>query len=321
MGSEAATWSVPYIDQPPAFWEALRESFGDRVSEVYFPLRIEGLGSGRPSQPSRHLGGFLEGSPFRLSALVNPIVLGEPVEEISPRVVDELARLSEAGPLVSATVANVELAARIRSRLPRLTLVASTLMDICGPGQLALLDGLFDVVVPSSRIMRDLPALRSLRRSFKGRLRIIVNEGCLPGCPFRVQHFFEMARDAPNPKSLCRAALKKDPWLRLTGSWVLPQHLGFYDGLYDELKLDGRVTLADPGKYVEVLSAYIRGGGLTPDRIGGGPASLLWPLRISDEFYERTLACTRDCARCGACRDYFAREMPLLGGSPATPGG
>lgn len=78
------------------------------------------------------------------------------------------------------------------------------------------------------------------------------------------------------PQSLCDETLEKQPWLRFTGAWVLPQHLHFYDGLYDDLKLAGRVTLKNPADYRRVLDAYVHKKPLTPDKIGGGMDLCQW---------------------------------------------
>jgi hypothetical protein len=112
----------------------------------------------------------------------------------------------------------------------------------------------------------------------------MVNEACLGGCPYRTQHFFERGHGDWFPESLCGPLLEVQPWLRLTGAWILPQHLRFYEGVYDRLKLAGRVTLQDPQKYVAVLGAYVNRRSMTPDAIGGGPASVLQAATISDEF-------------------------------------
>jgi hypothetical protein len=150
-------------------------------------------------------------------------------------------------------------------------------------------------------------------------LRLIVNEACLPGCPHRVQHFHEMAHLAESPRSLCQDLLTRQPWLRLTGAWVLPQHLHLYSGICDEWKLAGRVTLKDPGRYLRVLDAYVNQTPLTPDRIGGGPASVLMALPIDEAFFEHTLNCGRDCHRCSICRDYYHSHSAHLADQQKEP--
>ncbi|MBI5084846.1 MAG: radical SAM protein [Acidobacteria bacterium] len=277
----AERWAIPYIDQPAEFWQRLAAEFPSAALEVYFPLPEEVIGSGRPVQ-------------------------------VAPRVVRELERLGGEYGIRRATVSNLLLAARIKEALPDFHLTASTLMDIADGYQLGLIDGVCDTVVPATRIMRDLAALRRLRTAFPGRIRLLVNEACLPACPYRTQHFHEMGGRFAEPKSLCEELLEKKPWLRMTGAWVLPQHLHLFDGLYDELKLAGRATLHEPEHYREVLGAYIFRRPLTPNAIGGGPASVLQPMTIDAGFYRRTLECGRQCNKCDACAEYFGAQMEEL---------
>jgi collagenase-like PrtC family protease len=248
--------------------------------------------------------------------LVNPLTLPEPAARMAPRVIDALRDLMERRAIHSATIANPTVAARIREALPSLPLVASVLADISRPNQAAMVADLFDVIVPAGRILRDIAALRALRAAFPGRIRLLVNEGCLPGCLFRTQHFHEMGAGVPHPKSLCGELLTAQPWMRLTGAWVLPQHLRFYEGLYDELKLSGRETLRDPEKFRYVLEAYMRGIPLSPHEIGGGPASPLHPMEIRADFFARTLECGRNCHACSICREVWGTG-PNQGGAGA----
>jgi hypothetical protein len=97
----------------------------------------------------------------------------------------------------------------------------------------------------------------------------------------------------------------------MTGGWILPQHLHFYDGVYDSLKLAGRVTLKDPHRYERVLAAYVQRTPLQPADIGGGPASILAPVDIPDTLFETILNCGKDCHRCSLCRDFYNAHITL----------
>ncbi len=303
----ASQWVIPYVDQPMSFWDELYHDYGQAVREVYCPLPDDLVGTGRPPQPTRYLKDFLRRSPFKHAIVINPIILPSPVDQIAPAVIEALKRfLGEYG-LAGVTVSSLLLAARIREHFFDLRLTASVLMDIAHPNQLGMINGIFDALVPASRIMRSLPALRKLRQAFHGRIGLLVNEACLANCPFRIQHFHEMNSSISYPESLCSQLLEKYPWLRLTGAWVLPQHLHLYQGIYDDLKLSGRVTLRDKTRYHQVLDAYIQRQPLTPDRIGGGPASVLEPLEISQDFFSQTLACGRECFDCLVCQDYYRK--------------
>lgn len=298
-------WSIPYVDQPMAFWKNLTRHYNEHVKEVYLPLECEGLGSGRPQQPDRYTTEFLTSSVIPVSLIINPIVLPSPVEKIAPAIQRALAKTMAQTQISSVTLANVTLAAKIKEWFPDLSLTASVLMDISSPEQLPMLENFFDTIVVSGRIMRSLPELETMHKAWKGKLRMIVNEGCLPGCVYRTQHFFEMSSNLSYPKSLCTSLLDKKPWLSLTGSWVLPQHLHLFDCVIDEYKLDGRVTLQDDTKYIKVLDAFINKKELMPHETGGGPASCSKPLEITEYFYKTTLTCNKDCNHCTICRDHF----------------
>lgn len=298
-------WVLPYIDQPPEFWQQLADAHGKRIREVYFPLPIDALGSGRPPQPQKHLSAFLASKLLNAAVLINPLVLPAPVDTLISAIVNALQALMDQYQIVGATVANIDLGRHLRARFPGLKLTASVLMDIHTPLQVAMMEGVFDQLVPSGRIVRDLDVLKRLREAFDGKIRLMVNEACLPGCPHRNQHFFEMGNGITHPASLCNRLLASKPWLRLTGSWVLPQHLHLYEGLFDELKLAGRVTLKHPDQYRRVVRAYMNRRALTPDEIGGGPASVLEPIEIEEAFFLQTLTCGHRCHQCDRCQDYY----------------
>jgi hypothetical protein len=259
---------------------------------------------------------FLRCCPLPKNVLVNPLTLPAAVDAVAPRVVGALRRLQDEHGVRRATVCNLLLASRLRRALPALGLTASTLMDVAEPYQLQTIEGICDTVVAPTRIMRNRPALRRLRAAWRGRIHLLVNEACLPACPYRTQHFHEMGNGFAEPKSLCQELLAAKPWLRMTSVWVLPQHLHLFDGLFDGLKLAGRATLQDPARYAAVLRAYIRRAPMTPDQIGGGPASVLKPIDISEEFYVETLECGRECHLCSKCREVYTHARPV--GEPAA---
>jgi hypothetical protein len=305
-------WVIPYVDQPLEFWAGIRERFGRDVAAVYFPMPGGGFASGRPLQPEEQLVAFLRAAPLAGEVVVNPIVLPRPVEEMAPEIVGALRRLEGEFGVQRVTVTSLELARHIKESLPGYCVAGSVLMGIAAPAQALMAAGCLDAVAPDTRLVRDLAGLRRLREAFAGEIRLLVNEACLPGCPLRTQHFYEMAYGGAPPRSLCTAILEEQPWLRLTGAWILPRHLPHYAGVYDTLKLAGRVTLRNPERYVSVLHAYIEGGAILSRDIGGGPASPLTGLDVSDEWFEYVLHCDKRCATCQVCRaayQQFQRDL------------
>lgn len=303
---------IPYVDQPLAFWEGIRDRFGPAIAGVYFPMPGGRFASGRSPQPDEHLLTFLAAAPLPAEVVVNPIVLPRPVEEMAPEVVEALRWLEGEFGVRRVTVSNLSLARHIKEALPGFCVGASVLMGIASPVQALMAGGCLDAIAPDTRLARDLAGLGRLREAFAGEIRLLVNEACLPGCPLRTQHFYEMAYGGPQPRSLCAAILEERPWLRLTGAWILPRHLPLYAGVYDTLKLAGRVTLRKPERYLSVLQAYVEGGEILPRDIGGGPASPLTGLDVSDEWFEFVLRCDKRCDTCPVCRaayEQFQRDL------------
>ncbi len=307
-------WIIPYVDQPLDFWQEVNRRFGLQVKEVYSPVPGRLFASGRPPQPERFLSDFLRDVPLPKGVLVNPIVLPRPVEVVAPQVLTALRRLEGDYGVRSVTVANPTLARRIKEALPGWKVTASVLMGLVTPAQVWLVGDGVDAITADNRLVRDLSGLRQLRQAYSGEIRLIVNEACLPGCPFRTQHFYEMGYGDEFPQSLCQGLLEQHPWLRLTGAWVLPRHLHFYDGLYDGLKLAGRVTLRDPERYLRVLEAYIHRRPILPRDIGGGPASPVAAIDVSDEWFEFVLHCHKRCDICSVCREQYEQAIHSSGG-------
>jgi hypothetical protein len=297
---------IPYIDQPKLFWDRLFGGYSSYIKEVYFPMQSDIIGSGRPVQPTEHLLKFIENDTIPKSVLINPIVLPRPIDDIAEEILHYLKGLISRHNIIGVSVANLSLARLIKAEFPKIEITASTLMDIFTVQQVLMLDRSVDVIVPSSRIIRDIMRLQELRASFKGKIRLLVNESCLPDCLYRTQHFFEMS-DFTNkhPESLCNKLLNQFPWMTLTGSWILPQHLHFFDGIYDELKFAGRVTLKNSNDYIEVLENYFFRRKINNNKIGGGPASIPDDISITDAFYEHTLHCNKKCDECTVCREYW----------------
>ncbi len=307
-------WIIPYVDQELAFWQEIADRFGEQVQEVYFPLPGGSIASGRSPQPDRNLETFLRYAPLPKAVLLNPIVLNRPGEEIAPQALAALKKLRDDYGVKRTTVTNLTLARRIRAALPEFAISASVLMGIARPAQVLMVQDHVDAITADNSLVRDLNGLRRLRRAFSGELRLIVNEACIPGCPYRMQHFYEMGYGNFFPASLCQPMLEARPWLRLTGAWILPRHLAYYDGLFDSLKLAGRVTLRDRTRYLTVLDAYVNRKPVLPRDIGGGPASVLEAVDVPDELFEFILHCDKNCHVCSVCRNYYEQTVTKEGG-------
>jgi hypothetical protein len=297
--------SAPYLDQPKAFWRRVAAELGDRLSEVYFPLPREVFGSGRPVLPSEHLFDFLELDEIPKNVLLNPVSLEETCEAALERLLPYLEMLTARYRIDGFTVVDPRLVPDLRRVFPGMTCCASTLMEISRPAQLEPIRGLFDALVPASWLVRAPGALAELRAAFAGEIKLLVNEGCLAWCEHRRDHFLQMNSGMPAPPTLCRETLERRPWLRLTGAWILPQHLDLLDGLYDVAKVAGRGTIHSPKQWMEITTAYSDRRPLTPERIGAGPAGVADPWPIERSHFKTMLRCDKACDSCDACRRYY----------------
>lgn len=305
-------WDIPYVDQDLSFWQEIAAQFGPSIKEVYFPMPGDITATGRGKQPNRFTLEFLRLAPLAKAVLINPIILPHPVEVMAPALLEALRRLQGDFGIASVTVADLGLARRIRQALPDYRITLSTLARVTTPAQVVMVRDCVDAITPDTAIIHDLPALRRLRSAYAGELRLLVNESCLPGCPYRTQHFYEMGYCNEFPRSLCNELLADQPWLRMTGAWIPPQFLGYYDGLYDTLKLAGRVVLQEPARYFRVLGAYIRREKLLPVELGGGPASILLPIDIPASVFETIINCDKRCDLCRVCRDFYDQASAAL---------
>lgn len=298
-------WSLPYIDQPVDFWRRIKDRFGPAAESVYFPMPGHIIGSGRMALPSRHLEDFLASGVMERTVLVNPGVLVHPLPQIQRKLLSSLIELHERYGLKEIIVTNVRLAQMIRPVLPDVQLVASVLMDVASPVQTLYLGSTFDSLVPSFRIMRNMRALRALKKAFPGRIRFMVNEMCLPECVMRNQHTYELAM-SQRFSLYCSEIYAAKPWMVLLADWVLPQHLHLYDEIADEYKLVGRNALRNPEDYIHLLAAYIERRPIPWDQIEDYSYKAIFEdLEITEEFFKRVLFCKKNCSHCDYCRDYY----------------
>ncbi len=298
-------FSIPYIDQDLSFWNNLEHHFQEHIDEIYFPIGAHVCSSGRPRQPQSHLYTFLLRSRLPKTVLINPIILSKPIEEIQEGIFTELRRLHQNYGLTKVTVSDLRLARFIKTNLKQYIVCASILMGISETEQINYIKDAVDSIVPDTSVVRNMRKLRALRSSFSGPIKLIVNEGCLAGCPWRIQHFYEMGVNLPLPASLCQDHLNQNPWLRLKSAWILPQHLHLYDGLFDVIKIAGRVTLQNPEKYMRVFNAYLNRSPLAANEIGSGPAGVMTNIPITEEFFHQTITCAKNCTECTICQDYY----------------
>ncbi len=66
-------WIIPYVDQPPEFWDSIHERYAGNIKSVYFPMTGHSTGTGRPVQPAAYLTSFLNSNKFNKTQMTKKI--------------------------------------------------------------------------------------------------------------------------------------------------------------------------------------------------------------------------------------------------------
>ncbi|WP_456481702.1 U32 family peptidase [Methanopyrus sp.] len=177
-----------------------------------------------------------------------------------------------------------------------------------------------------TNVNRRLDVIEAIASETSVRLRVIVNEGCLPDCPYRIAHFClfshatrpgeEVAEDPYFVR--CISERVNDPTLIIKSPFVRPEDLSIYTDLgVRTFKIAGR---ANSIAWIRrVVRAYLRGrydGNLLD--ILDCPTVLRHLYRVDnrklDGLLERAGRCDRRCSECGFCAELAERAVEPLGG-------
>lgn len=309
---------------------SLVRDFQGRVNEVYFAL--PGAPSGRaplgmyegyrPEEIRRFVFEELteiRASGAKLTLLHNAACYGSEAasKTLADRIVRDTREAIEAVGITSVTTTSPYLARVLKERFPELELRASVNMRLGTLAAFRAAGDFFDGFYMQRDFNRDLRRIRSLRAWCDAngkRLYMLVNSGCLRFCPFQSFHDTLVAheKDADpadfgmEDASYCHTYLRDEKnapeYLRAT--WVRPEDLARYDGLFDGYKLATRLH-PDPHRVIE---AYINGeyhGNLCALTEPGFRELWLDNDRFPPDWFERTEGCGGECETCGYCEDVF----------------
>jgi len=248
------------------------------------------------------------------------------------QVVGVLERMEQvAGGAQAVTTASPAVAHMIKRRFPRVRTQASVNMRVGTVEGMDYLARLFDAYCIRREHNRDLAHLHALKEwaaANAKRLTILVNSGCLWDCSGQVFHDNLVAHETgvaaeENIEGFlpyaCWAYLaeRKNWAAALRATWVRPEDLHHYEGLFEVVKLATRMH----SRPHVVLRAYAerRYGGSLLDLLepGFGPAFLPYYLdnaRFPADWFERTASCGRRCGQCSYCAEALERVLVKLEG-------
>lgn len=228
------------------------------------------------------------------------------------------------------TVSVPYLAEVIKPRFPEIKLIVSVIARVNSPNQIKLWETLgADIITLDFMINRDFKRLKTLVEAANCELQLILTDGCIPDCPYRIYCYNTLAHlsqdgsvyHGPVYYSLMRCAQEKlsDPRWVIRSPWIRPEDVAEYEKLgIKRFKISGRehsterILMAvksyserrSQGNIMEMLCGALNWGLL------GGLADVFFlDGRALDGFIDffKQGKCSQNCFACSYC-DSWAEE-------------
>jgi hypothetical protein len=326
-------------DRSESFVDVVRD-YREHISEVYFPW--VGMASGRAAlnvsrglvdwrvqaELERDLCTFREFG-FDLDLLLNANCYGG--RAVSLHLENEVGSLlthleETVGGVDIVTTTSPAIARTVKQYFPSVSVRASVNMRIGTIQGLSYSAGYFDSYCIQRDRQRDPDYVRLLRRwaDENGKsLVMLANSGCLRFCPGQVFHDNMVAHEQeidetaniPNwtPHMCWNLYRDRSNWPAfLQATWIRPEDLHHYDGLFDVVKLATRMHV-NPRLVIHAYATRrYRGNLLDLFEPGFGPAFAPWIIdstKIPEDWFERTSGCTGTCMDCSYCASVLEHAL------------
>lgn len=295
---------LPFID------EILRQK--EKIAEVYFSWRD--IPNGRNSQlrqkgltpeeaharQKADLARLSDGG-IRLNLLYNAMCYGKDSQSRTffERVGDTVDELASAYGVASVTTTSPLIARFLKDNFPGIEVRASVNLSIGTVEGMDYVKDVFDSFYAAREQNRDLAALRTLKAwcdEHGKKLYGLANSGCLNHCSAHVFHDNLVAHEQEIAtmdngyafEGVCRKHLRENPTAILTRtSFIRPEDVGIYEGIFDGLKLATRVSPMP----IRILKAYTEGRytGSLPDLLEPNHSALFYPKLLENSRLEAHL--------------------------------
>lgn len=338
----AVGYQLPGEDDEPMV--EIIADYAEHIAEVYFPWAD--LPSGRAPLASRR--GYtdwtaqreLERDLVRLRELGMKLDLlfnaacygGRAISEWLENQVRSVLDYMEAGVGGADIVTTTSpfIARTVKRYFPEVEVRASVNMRIGAIKGMQYLADVFDSYHVQREHNRDLGYLRELQAwadSAGKRLIILVNSGCMMHCSGQSFHDNMVAHEAEIDE--CRNVsdwnahtcwrFLEDPANRvcvLQNTWVRPEDLHHYEGLFEVVKLATRMHARPRAVIDAYVNRRFRGNLLDLMEPGFGPAfapSVIDNTRFPEDWFTRTSTCDRRCHACDYCAQVLERVLVSFG--------
>jgi len=337
----AVGYQLPDEDEAP-FVDLVRD-FRDDIAEVYFPW--SDMPSGRaPLTTARGYTDWtaqqrlesdlvaLREMGVKLDLLFNANCYGRLAasQYLENQVGSILQHLGDlVGGVDVVTTTSLTVARTVQKHFPDVDVRASVNMRIGTVKGMQYVAGLFDSFQVQRDYNRDLEHLASLKEWADAngkRLHMLANSGCMRLCSGQIFHDNMVAHEAEidetanipdwNPHVCWNFLRDRENWVSvLQNTWVRPEDLHHYEGLFDVVKLATRMH-SRPRMVVRAYATRrFRGNLLDLFEPGFAPAFAPFIIdneRFPEDWFERTSACDKQCHRCGYCASALEQVLTKM---------
>ena len=310
-----------------------------KVYELYGNLNPSPYGSGRlntllPKVDAKKLKEYIDSLNsvgIRFNYTFNSLCFGgnETIPKQRRKIVDYLRFLQDIG-VSTVTVANVFIMDLVRTYLPELEIVVSTIAGVDSVSKAKAMEqlGASRVVLHEDQ-QRNFPLIRTILRETNLDVEVFVNSSCLYMCPYRTYHRLTTSHPIGSQPwlSICKIQRLEQPVeiLKAKG-WIRPEDTKYY---YREgvrfFKIVGReVAKTNPDALLKVVQVYLQErheGNLMDLFTFFSDTSFLSTIKIPNEklegflryFIENDVSpqCLRGCVSCKYCYAYAEKYLQI----------
>jgi len=248
-------------------------------------------------------------------------------EKLANNVGSIIAHLQEAvGGVEIVTTTSPAIAHTVKKHFPEIEVRASVNMKIGTVKGMEYMAEYFDSYHVQRDYNRDLEHLKKLKEWADAngkKLVMLANSGCFAHCSGQIFHDNLVAHEAEvcevanlkdlNPYVCWRMLKNRENWpMLLQNTWVRPEDLHNYEGLFDTVKLATRMH-SHPGM---VIAAYAMGRyyGNVLDLFEPGFGRALAPYIVDNrsfpaDWFARTSSCDKQCHKCGYCKGVLEKVL------------
>ena len=228
------------------------------------------------------------------------------------------------------TTTSLAVAHTVKKHFPQIEVRASVNMKIGTVKGMEYVSDLFDSFHVQREYNRDLSHLKQLKAwadENGKKLVLLANSGCFAHCSGQIFHDNNVAHEAEisrrenikdfNPYVCWRSLEDKGNWVKLLqNTWIRPEDIHHYEGLFDTVKLATRIHRL-PGLVIDAYSKrrYI---GNTLDLFEPTFSGALAPFIMDNtafpkNWFEKTASCDKLCYRCHYCKDVLEKVLVNTG--------